>query len=139
MASQGGILRLLKDSAGVVLDTVEKTATFNSEAFSIGEFEEFGLMNVYDETSGSGTWDVTVQVSPNGGTDWFSMPAAVNSQTAASMTQITADGNDIKNSHNPLPNNSNARARFVFTAASSPTYNITSYLFASMVKRATDI
>lgn len=139
MASQGGVLRILKDSSGNELNVLEKTATFQSETIALGEFEEIGLMHVWDETSGSGTFDVTPEVSADGGTTWWSMPAAINSQTAAAMTQITADGNDIKYWTNPLPNNTAARVRFVYTAASSPTYNITAYLFAKKIARATDV
>ena len=139
MASQGGVLRILKDSDDVELNVVSKTATFQSETLNLGEFDEFGLMSVWDETSGSGTFTVTPEVSPNGGTDWFSMPESVNSQTAAAMTAITADGNDMKYWANPLPNNTNARIRFVYTAASSPTFNITSRVFAHKIKRATDV
>ena len=139
MASQGGVLRFLKDSDGVELNVKEKTATFQSETLNLGEFEEFGLMTKWDETSGSGTFTVTVEISPNGGTDWFSMPDTFNSQTAAAMTAITADGNDMEYWRNPLPNNTNARIRFVYTAASSPTFNITAYIFAQKSKRATDV
>lgn len=139
MASQGGVLRILKDSAGAELNVLEKTATFQSETLALGEFDEFGIMSLWDETSGTGTFTVTPEISPDGGTTWYSLPDGPNSQTAAAMTAITADGNDMEYWRNPLPNNTNARIRFVFTAASSPTFNITSRVFAHKIKRATDV
>jgi hypothetical protein len=140
MASLGGVLRFLKKSDGTELNAlVSQTATFQSETLNLGEFEEFGTILDWIETSGTGTYTVTVEISPDGGTTWWSMPEGLNSETAAGMTAVSATGKAAEFWKNPLPNNTNARVRFVFTAASSPTYTITAYISAQMVKRATDV
>ena len=139
MATQGSILRILKDSSGNGLNALQKTTTFESEALLLGEFDEFGIIIKWVEDSGTGNYTVKPQYSPDSGSTWWDMPEGLNTETAAGMAAVSATGWSAEHWRNLLPNHKNVRTRFVFTAASSPTFSITAYVTAQKVKRATDI
>jgi hypothetical protein len=143
MANQGSIFRYLKDSSGNELNDLNKTATFQSESLDIAEFENFGIVYSVTEEAGAGTFDVTVELSPDGGTTWVPYPGIANSETQAALAQWTADASGAEFWTIFVPKQGSGTLkplfRFVFTAASSPDYNITAFIAAKNVARATDV
>ena len=85
-------IRFLKDSAGVIQDSVAQTATWTSEVLKPGMASHVGLFLDVNTVSGTTpTMDVEAQISFDGGTTWLDMyPAALNSPTQWNFTQITA-------------------------------------------------
>ena len=81
----------LYDSAGAAIRGVSQTATFSTEAIDVSGYDRFGLILSY--SSVTGTVDVTVQTSLDAGATWLAFyPADENTETAASMTQVSATG-----------------------------------------------
>lgn len=116
------VFRRLKDSAGANIEGQTKTATFNSESFNPKDFEEIGLTMGIDLAAG--TCVVTLFYSPDGGTTWYSYPAAENSETQAGVSSISADYAALKYWKNHLQvtgvDGTNMLMRFTFTLATSP-------------------
>ena len=127
-AQSSGYVRLLKDSAGVTLSGVQKTATFNSEILNLQGWPTFCLVMDIDWTAGSLV--TTVQMSLDGGSSFYDIfPDGLNSETQAVMTSIGSDVAAAECWRNPFPvvagfstgaSAINPRARFVFTLATSP-------------------
>jgi len=117
------MIRILKDSAGVALDSVAKTATFSSETLKPGDASHIGLFLDVNTVSGtSPTLNVKAQISFDGGTTWLdSYPAALNSPTQWAFTQITAaieTAEIVQNWAAPQASSSiNPVVKFVFTIA----------------------
>lgn len=85
-------VRNLDDSAGVLVTAAAQTADFTSEIIKVSGCDRFGFWFVITPVSGTTpTLDITVETSFDNGTVWIPFyPNDLNSQTAASFTQITA-------------------------------------------------
>lgn len=121
--------KIMNDATnGGALNAVSRTASFDTDWVSAAGAQYVAFWIVADETAGSGTFDIDVECSPDGGTSVFDMPQDLNSETKAAFTQITADINAMRMFRLPPSGaDTNMRLRLEFTAASSPTYTLTVY------------
>ena len=92
---------VLNDAAtGVSAEGVAKTADWRSPFYNFGDSDWFGLWFDASAVSGtSPTLDVTVEMSPDTGASTVQdvgYPAAANSQSTATITQITAAGESFE-------------------------------------------
>jgi len=124
----GGFNRVVKSDSGDAWDgSYSFAATDNSETLNLNGFRRVCFWFDVGTASGtSPTLDPTLEFSPDGGTTWCSYPAAVNSQTAQGITQIT-DSNDEQahmEYYEHLVNGPNVRYRLVMTlgGSSTPTF-----------------
>lgn len=143
----GYICRYLKDSSGVVLDGVSKTASFDSEEINAGEFEKIGLY-VRVEEDDTTLVDIDLEGQLEDGVWHEDWPGAINSETGASMGQIdpAADPGttavEFWDNFMPIAQGDSLvpRLRFEFAlSGGSPGVTITAILMAKRVTRATDM
>ena len=123
----------MKDSNGVGLKGVAKTATFTSQGYSVNGLEYFGILIDQGAIAGTTpTMNVSVDFSLDGGTTWIAKyPAAENSQTQAALAEVVSTVVDsFKCWINLLPNDNNAQVRFNFVlAGTSESYTFTNVYF----------
>jgi len=112
------------DAAGSKLasqNLTESSSTTFSSAFDPAGSKLVGLFaNV--ATVAAGTLDISFQYSTDKGVTWADMPGAANSQTAASLTQITAAGIVYKWFEGVFPPNSRVRLKMVWGLNSDMTF-----------------
>ena len=143
--------RYLKDSGGTQLNAVAKTATFSSETLDLGWYDYMGL--IIETTSSGGTsptLNIKVQISEDGGTNWFDVyptdsdkeSTSADTTNQAVISEFTGDaakmkvwpvwahggdGGSVLGSDTPLK----PRVKFVFTVTgTSPTFTIAAILVA---------
>ena len=108
------------------VNAVSHTASFDTNWVGLSGAQYIAIWLKMDETAGSGTFDIDVEVSDDNGTTVFDMPQDLNSETKAAFTQVTGDINALRMWRLPPSGpDSNMKLRLEFTAASSPTYTIT--------------
>jgi hypothetical protein len=136
------IKTVMKDSSGVVLSGVAKTATFNSQGYSLNGLEYFGIvLDMGVVTGTTPTLNIAVSTTLDGGTTWIdTFPATVNVENLAGegtnraiLAEIaTSDVDTAKYWQNWLPNDNDAQIRFEFTVAgTSPSFTITNAYFVA--------
>ena len=138
MPRGGNDVRVLKDSGGTAISAVAKTATFNSQKINLADCDKVGIVVDANTVSGtSPTMDIKGQMSFDDGTTWLdTWPAAENSETQWSLTQITAAKETAKFVPNWIPakpafssSGIVPRFRFVFTiGGTNPSFTMTVYL-----------
>ena len=80
------------NAAGQTLTATDNTGTIKPKGAN-----RVGLAIAIGSVTGtSPTLDITLQVSYDNGTTWWSLPASANSQTGAAFAQITATGNHVE-------------------------------------------
>lgn len=131
MANSDIIRQLLRDDDTDFTGT-DIDADDNSEWIKPKDFEEFGLiLDIGTESGTSPTLDIKVQMSLDGGTTALdTYPATANSETQATLTQITAAIETSKFWENRLALSGEGtidpRIRFVFdTGGTSPVFPCT--------------
>ncbi len=137
------VWRYIEDGAvaGVEVNAVAKTATWNSEWFSPKDFDLIGLLLILTVTGTSPTLDVKLQMSEDGGTTARDVwPDAVNTESTSAnttdqalMAQKTATGVAIKFFPNWLTisgaGSLDPKARFVFTiGGTNPSFTTSAIL-----------
>lgn len=105
---------IMNDSAGASLNAVSKSATFNTAWYSPGGSDVL-CAYVTIASASSANFALTVEVSPDGGTTNYSLPATLNSETSAAMAAFTANGNFHECWEISYPVGSGPRYRFVVT------------------------
>lgn len=118
--------KLMNISTGAALNATSHTASFDTEWVGVGGAERVAFWIKADETAGTGTYDIDVEVSDDAGTTVFDMPNTFDSETKAQFTQLAADINVVRWWYLPATGaDSNMQVRLEFIAASSPTYTFT--------------
>jgi len=128
------IKKVLKDSSGVNLTAVAKTATFKSEAIALSGLEYFGIVVDLGAVTGTTpTLVITVQETLDGGTTWLdAYPAAANSPTQAALASMNTNIETGEYWVNFLPNDNDCKVRFNFTiGGTSPSYTLTNVYFVA--------
>jgi hypothetical protein len=83
-----GINRELKTAAAAKFSAASLSATTNSEGLNVQGMASIGT--AVDVSAASGTWDITLQMSFDGGTTWMdTFPDDFNSGTQAALASIT--------------------------------------------------
>lgn len=83
-------IRILKDSAGVKLSGVAKTASFNSEKFKPKGSTIGLLLDIGTVTGSTPVMAIKAQLSMNNGVTWLdTFPADINSETQWTFANIT--------------------------------------------------